>query len=195
MISWYEFITNALRAKGVNYRYGAKMEVLGTKRQELLIKMYPKYYAGTRRQIAINTANEMATDCSGLITWAGKTSPLSSSQIADDAITSVPINKVTEKHIGWAVWKKGHIGIYIGNGKCIEARGFDYGVSIWTLANRDFTHALKLDFVDYDAFPQEKGTDPINVFMQALANKAGAKIEVDGITGVKTKAAVENFLL
>lgn len=195
MVSWYEFITNALRAKGVNYRYGAKMEILGTKRQELLIKMYPKYYAGTRKQIAINTANEMATDCSGLITWAGKTSPLSSSQIADDAITSVPINKVTEKHIGWAVWKKGHIGIYIGNGKVIEARGFDYGVSVWNLANRDFTHALKLDFIDYDAFPFEKDNKPLNVFIQALANKAGANIDIDGIVGNKTKSAVKSYLL
>lgn len=195
MISWYEFIANALRAKGVNYRYGAKMEILGTKRQELLIKMYPKYYSGSRKQKALETAGKLATDCSGLVTWAAGTAPLSSSAIADDAIENIPIDKVTEKHIGWAVWKPGHIGIYIGNGKCIEARGFDYGVSIWTLKNRDFTHVLKLDFVDYDAFPQEKGTDPINVFMQALANKAGAKIEVDGITGVKTKAAVERFLL
>jgi len=157
--------------------------------------MYPKYYAGTRKQIAINTANEMATDCSGLITWAGKTSPLSSSQIADDAITSVPINKVTEKHIGWAVWKKGHIGIYVGNGKVIEARGFDYGVSVWNLADRDFTHALKLDFIDYDAFPFEKDKKPLNVFIQALANKAGANIDIDGIVGNKTKSAVKSYLL
>lgn len=195
MISWYEFITNALRAKGVNYRYGAKMEILGTKRQELLIKMYPKYYTGSRKQKALETAGELATDCSGLVTWAGKTSPLSSSQIADDAITSVSINKVTEKHIGWAVWKKGHIGIYIGNGKVIEARGFDYGVSIWNLANRDFTHALKLDFVDYDAFPFEKDKKPLNVFIQALANKAGANIDIDGIVGNKTKSAVKSYLL
>jgi hypothetical protein len=157
--------------------------------------MYPKYYAGSGKQKALETAGKLATDCSGLVTWAANAAPLSSSAIADDAIESIPIDKVTEKHIGWAVWKKGHIGIYIGNGKCIEARGFDYGVSIWTLANRDFTHALKLDFVDYDAFPYEKGTDSINVFMQVLANKAGAKIEVDGIVGNKTKVAVEKFLL
>jgi hypothetical protein len=31
--------------------------------------------------------------------------------------------------------------------------------------------------------------------MQVLANKAGAKIEVDGIVGNKTKVAVEKFLL
>lgn len=190
MISWYEFIERALSAKGTNYRYGAKMEILGEHNQQMLIKMYPKYYAGSRKQIAIKTCNEKATDCSGLLTWAAGTSIMGSTTIKERAKAIIPINKVDERHIGWAVWKKGHIGIYIGNGKVIEARGFDYGVSVWTLKNRDFTHALKLDFVDYDAFPSGEA-----VFVQSICNKLGAKIEVDGVVGSKTRAAVKKYLL
>lgn len=190
MISWYEFIERALSAKGTNYRYGAKMEILGEHNQQMLIKMYPKYYSGVRKQIAIQTCNEMATDCSGLLTWAAGVDIMGSTTIKENAKAIIPVSKVDERHIGWAVWKSGHIGIYIGNGKCIEARGFDYGVSIWTLKKRDFTHALKLDFVDYDAFPQTEV-----VFLQSICNKLGAKIEVDGVVGSKTRAAVKKYLL
>ena len=50
---------------------------------------------------------------------------------------------------GLAVWRKGHIGIYIGGGEVIEFRGTDYGCVKTKVRNRDFTHWLKLEGVTY----------------------------------------------
>lgn len=72
---------------------------------------------------------------------------------ADDAF-----NKATEKGTidtlpeiqGVGLWKKGHFGIYIGNGKEIEARGFDYGVVEDDVKNTKFTHWFKMPEISYE---------------------------------------------
>lgn len=52
---------------------------------------------------------------------------------------------------GIGLWKKGHFGVYIGNGKEIEARGFDYGVVEDDVKNTKFTHWFKLPEIEYKA--------------------------------------------
>jgi hypothetical protein len=44
----------------------------------------------------------------------------------------------------------GHVGLYIGNGKVIEARGADYGVVTTKLNERQWTHWGMLDWLEYD---------------------------------------------
>ena len=51
---------------------------------------------------------------------------------------------------GVAVWRDGHIGVYIGDGYVIEAMGTKYGVVKTKLAERGFTHWLEIPFIDYD---------------------------------------------
>ena len=51
---------------------------------------------------------------------------------------------------GLAVWKDGHIGVYIGNGEVIEAMGTHYGVVKTQLQGRGWTHWLKIAFINYD---------------------------------------------
>lgn len=51
--------------------------------------------------------------------------------------------------IGLAVWRKGHIGVYAGNGKVLEFRGTAYGCVETELKDRDFTHWGKIKGVDY----------------------------------------------
>ena len=50
---------------------------------------------------------------------------------------------------GLAVWHEGHIGIYIGGGKVIEAMGTKYGVVETELAGRGWTHWLKVPYITY----------------------------------------------
>jgi hypothetical protein len=50
---------------------------------------------------------------------------------------------------GIAVWFKGHIGIYIGDGYVIESRGTAYGVVKTFLRDRPWTHWLQLSQLTY----------------------------------------------
>lgn len=51
---------------------------------------------------------------------------------------------------GLAVWKPGHIGVYIGNGEVIEAMGTKYGVVKTQLEGRGWTHWLEIPYINYD---------------------------------------------
>lgn len=94
-------------------------------------------------------------DCSGLIVWAiRQSSPKYGDRNAQafkeqfaksGAISSIP------EIPGLAVWRSGHIGIYIGNGDVIEARGTDFGVVKTKLKERNFTHWGYIRDVDYAA--------------------------------------------
>ena len=50
---------------------------------------------------------------------------------------------------GLAVWKSGHIGVYIGNGEVIEAMGTNYGVVRTDLAERNWTAWLEIPYIQY----------------------------------------------
>lgn len=51
---------------------------------------------------------------------------------------------------GLAVWHAGHIGIYIGGGKVIEAMGTSYGVVKTLLPERNWTAWLEIPYISYD---------------------------------------------
>lgn len=87
-------------------------------------------------------------DCSGLISWYTGI-VRGSGQYKSTAVEVVPISQRTNKHIGWAVWMNGHIGVYLGNDTYIAADGSAYGVRIANLSQNRFTHLLKLCDIDY----------------------------------------------
>lgn len=51
---------------------------------------------------------------------------------------------------GIAVFMKGHVGVYIGDGWVIEARGHAYGVVKTRLEERKWTHWAYIDEIFYD---------------------------------------------
>ena len=56
-----------------------------------------------------------------------------------------------EKEVpGLAVWKSGHIGVYIGDDQVIEAMGTKYGVVKTQLQGRGWTHWLEIPYINYD---------------------------------------------
>lgn len=93
-------------------------------------------------------------DCSGLIVQAIRAlvpdytdrsaNTFKAQFTKSGAITTIP------ETAGLAVWKDGHIGIYLGNGKVCESRGVAYGVVISNLNTQKWTHYGKLKGVDYD---------------------------------------------
>lgn len=49
----------------------------------------------------------------------------------------------------------GHVGVYIGNGKVVEARGHDYGVVETNLVDRGWTQWGKCPYIEYNPETKE----------------------------------------
>ena len=149
-----ELVNFAKSKLGTNYVYGMKGAVLTDSKLRSLANSYPKYLTYNKEKGKIGT---VCTDCSGLISWC--TSKVrGSSQYKETATRIEPISNISGAVAGCALWQQGHIGIYIGNGECIEARGSAYGTVKTKVANRKFTHILWLCDIDYDnsvQVPQE----------------------------------------
>lgn len=139
---------------GTAYVYGAKGTVLTLEQIRTLRRMYGSncvWYSDN------NKAGKVCVDCSGLISWYTGIIR-GSGQYKSTAVEVIPISQRTNKHIGWAVWMKGHIGIYLGNDTYIAADGSAYGVRIANLSQNRFTHLLKLCDIDYGNGAVQTGT-------------------------------------
>ena len=83
---------------------------------------------------------------------------ISADQMYDNATEKGSIDTIPEIP-GLAVWHEGHIGIYIGEGVVIEAKGTRHGVVQTQLANSSWTHWLKIPYINY-VEPTVDPTDP-----------------------------------
>lgn len=137
-----EFVKSKI---GTPYVYGAKGTVMSLEQIRELRRMYGSncvWYSDD------NKAGKVCVDCSGLISWYTGI-VRGSGQYKSTAVEVIPISQRTNKHIGWAVWMNGHIGVYLGNDTYIAADGSAYGVRIAKLSQNRFTHLLKLCDIDY----------------------------------------------
>nr|DAH23150.1 MAG TPA: cell wall-associated hydrolase [Caudoviricetes sp.] len=120
---------------GTPYVYGMKGSVLTTGKYEQLRGTYGELVWKSDR----SKIGKVCVDCSGLISWY--TGVLRGSAQYKAAATSVhPISTIVNAPLGALVWRKGHIGIYVGNGEYIAADGSAYGVRRNKLSNASFTH-------------------------------------------------------
>lgn len=130
------------------YVYGMKGDELTTDKLNSLAKTYPSMFTKTYKEKAKKFIGKKCTDCSGLIGWyTGKY--LSSSGLYSSAKEHNPIKTVDKAPLGAILWKSGHVGVYIGDGYCIEAKGIDYGVVKSKISKTKFTHWLVMDYIDY----------------------------------------------
>lgn len=119
---------------------------------------------------------------------------------------------------GLCVWRSGHIGLYIGDGKVVEAGGTSVGVVTSELqspaSNKRWTNWGRMADVDYEntstppndtdndslllcrylklTSPYIKGEDVKDV-QKALVNKGFSLGAIDGVYGPNTEAAVKSF--
>ena len=139
-----ELVKFATEKIGVPYVYGMKGSIMTLEKYNQLKKMYGNLVWDSDKK----KVGKVCCDCSGLISWA--TGIVRSSQGYHDTAVSVhSISTISEAPIGVAVWKKGHIGIYIGNGEYIAEDGSAYGCRKNFLKKADFTHWLVLKDIDY----------------------------------------------
>ncbi len=132
-----ELYTEELAKRWANARRSGKTAAY-------FLKSAKQWYSPPRRIV----------DCSGLIVQAFRTfipdyADRSANTFKAQFVKSGDIRNIPET-AGLAVWKDGHIGIYLGDGKVCESRGVAYGVVISDLKTQKWTHYGRLKSVEYD---------------------------------------------
>lgn len=146
---------------GLPYWYGTFGQLSTTALYYQKKSQYPSMYTATD---FLNQLGVKVHDCIGLIKgyiWCKSSSdgtPKYVSNNCPDVNEEMMYNIATEKGDistmpdipGICVLFKGHIGVYIGNGEVIEARGHAYGVVKTKLDSRGWTKWCKCPYIEYD---------------------------------------------
>lgn len=104
-----------------------------------------------------------------------------------------PISTIPEIK-GLIVWKNNHVGVYIGNGQVIEARGHAYGVVQTKLTDRPWTQWGKLpsSWITYEKEPEPTPFTPYRVIITAselnYRNGPGLQYKINGT--IKDKGGI-----
>ena len=142
-----ELANFAISKIGCGYVYGAT----GQKITEQLIQQFakdnPKAYSAAYITSSRRWIGKESYDCAGIVdAFCGINT--TANNYYDRATTKGPIASMPDK-IGVLVHMSGHVGVYIGNGEVVEARGVDYGVVKTKLKSRPWVRWSYCYLVDY----------------------------------------------
>ena len=160
-----DLVTYAVHAweSGWGYVWGTYGNVLTESLLAYKVSQYPDGVGNHENFIRAHWLGGRTTDCVGLIKGYSWLSPetmtidygthgmpdIGANQMYYTARESGPISTMPDIP-GLAVWHEGHIGVYIGGGQVIEAMGTKNGVVKTELAKRNWTHWLKIPYINYN---------------------------------------------
>lgn len=153
---------------GCGYVYSALGQTISEAHIQAFAKMYPSMYTQTYIDKCRKNIGKQSFDCVGLIkffVW-GNTDKLGGYNSATDISANDSYSKATAKGsigsipetTGVCVRFDGHIGVYIGGGYVVEAKGVDYGVVKTKLSEGRWTHWMQYPGVEYSVAPVAKPT-------------------------------------
>lgn len=134
----------------------ASASLLASKRNQ-----YPSYYDQAKYSVKFTDQfGEKVHDCAGLIKgalWCDSIDGSPKYNASQDVGANTMINQCTvtgsmsslPEIPGLLLWKSGHIGVYIGGGYAVEAKGHDYGVQKTKVSGRGWTKWGKCKWFDY----------------------------------------------
>ena len=147
---------------GWGYVWGTYGQVLTPSLLDYKLRQYPEGVGQYASVIRERWLGGRTADCIGLIKGYGWLDPDTLTigyatngmpDISADAMYQAASAKggmdTMPDTPGLAVWKSGHIGVYIGNGEVIEAMGTNYGVVKTDLAERNWTAWLEIPYIKY----------------------------------------------
>jgi hypothetical protein len=199
---------------GTPYVMGTQGKTLTKDLYNRLVKWNPgKWFTLARRLKVKKWIGQKVTDCHGLIEWFVREQSGAAYDTTADGAFLAATEKGTIESIpeqpGICVRYKGHVGIYIGGGYVVEARGFDYGVCITQLNARPWTHWYRHNRIKYtekmlptpEPMQINGTTDRYSVvWLQLALNRQieagyiqGADLTVDGVYGAKTARVVAEY--
>lgn len=167
---------------GNPYWYGTYGQIGSEQLLSDCAKRYPNQFSKKRIETAKARGDfgKRVMDCSGLIKnvlMGGTETALPSYDSKYDLSANSMHTKATEKGsiadmpevVGLGLWKNNHVGVYIGGGKCIEAKGFVYGVIESDVFNDTaFVEWFKIPFIEYieesgssEASGSDEGASPV----------------------------------
>ena len=149
---------------GLPYWWGTFGQVASKSLYEQKKKQYPNQYTASDFS---SQYGKRVHDCVGLIkgylwTNAGKiiydaSQDKDVSGMLQNCNEIGDISKIPEVR-GLLVFMKGHVGIYVGDGEVIEAKGHKFGVVKTKLSDRPWTTYGKLKWIDYQENEMEEPT-------------------------------------
>ena len=157
------YVTNAWTS-GWGYVWGTYGQVLTPELLQYKLTQYPDGVGKYAAFIRANWLGRHTADCVGLIKGYGWLSTDTMTMTIDYGTHGMPDIGANEMFYnatrrggietmpdtpGLAVWKAGHIGVYIGNGEVVEAMGTKYGVVKTQLEGRGWTHWLEIPYINY----------------------------------------------
>jgi peptidoglycan hydrolase-like protein with peptidoglycan-binding domain len=216
------FVIDA-RKSGWGYVFGGQGQLYT---EELAEKWGRRRRSGRDYSYFVNRCarwfGKIVVDCSGLIIEAYRSripgyGDKTANTLFGRCVQTGMLDSIPEIP-GLCVWRSGHIGIYIGNGKVVEAGGTNIGVVTTKLnapaTNKRWTNWGRLADVNYEGasappdepetpscwvgryleitHPYTKGED-VEEVQQALADQGFSTGPIDGIYGPLTAEAVKRF--
>lgn len=160
-----DLVTWAINAQeaGWGYVWGTYGSVLTRSYLASKAKQYPDNVGAMEDFIKDNWLGRRTADCIGLIKGYGwlnadtKAIEYGANGMPDVNADGMYRNATEKGAIstmpeipGLAVYKEGHIGVYIGGGYVIEAMGTRYGVRKTQLSRGTWTHWLKIPYISYE---------------------------------------------
>lgn len=148
---------------GWGYVWGTFGQVLTPELLQYKLTQYPDGVGKHAAFIRANWLGRHTADCVGLIKGYGWLS--TDTMTIDYGTHGMPDVGANEMYYsatrkgeiatmpdtpGLAVWKPGHIGVYIGNGEVIEAMGTKYGVVKTQLEGRGWMHWMEVPGIEYE---------------------------------------------
>lgn len=177
-IGLVEHCKKALEEKW-GYVWGTFGNVLTQKAFNDKLAQYPEQVGRYKDYIQARLIGRRTVDCNGLIKsymWTGDggirydpRSDINTEQAFDKAPNKGDIGTLKECP-GTVLYRKGHVGVYIGGGEAIEARGTEYGVVLTKIADRGWTHWLEYPGLLYvrDTFADTSGHWGRDIIEQAF---------------------------
>lgn len=148
---------------GWGYVWGTFGNVLTESMLDYKIRQYPDGVGQYEGFIRANWLGGRTTDCVGLIKGYGwldadtLTIQYGTNGMPDIGANAMYRNATVSGSIGTmpdtpglAVWMDGHIGVYIGGGKVVEASSTRKGVIKTQLTGRGWTHWLEIPYINYN---------------------------------------------
>ena len=148
------------------YVWGTFGQVLTPSLFQYKLEQYPDGVGGYADFIRDNWVGGRTTDCVGLIKGYGWLDPAAGTiqygtngmpdygadqmyRSAQQYGTDYGSMSAMPDVVGLALWKPGHIGVYIGNGYAVEAMGTTYGVVKTQVDGRGWSGWCKIPFINY----------------------------------------------